>query len=165
MSIPISQMRTLRHRRGGVRAEPLPTQPDDPRTLLPSPWTPTCTPRMEGSSLAFWGHPHLGRPSGWSMSRVARGLALQLAGTHKRLRTTAPAKATSRKKGREPKMDVMTIMPPLLRPGHVSIAEYGVTEGTQARLAPRRCTPSLLPGIPAIPHHPGSHRSQDEAGT
>lgn len=107
---------------------------------------PPHAPRMEGSSLAFWGHPHLGRPSGWSVSRVARSLALQLAGTHKRLRTTAPAKATSRKKGREPKMDVMTIMPPLLRPGHVSIAEYGVTEGTQACLPPQTLHPQPSPG-------------------
>lgn len=55
MSIPISQMRKLRHRRRGVRAEPLPTQPDDPRTLLPSQRAPTCTqngrqlPRFLGS--------------------------------------------------------------------------------------------------------------------
>lgn len=44
-------------------------------------------------------------------------------GTHTKLRMMAPAKPTSRKKGREPRMDVMTIMPPLRRPGHVSMAE------------------------------------------
>lgn len=41
----------------------------------------------------------------------------------------APAKPISKKKGREPRMDAMTIMPPLRRPGHVSIAEYGATVG------------------------------------
>ena len=41
----------------------------------------------------------------------------------------APAQPMSKKKGREPRMDVMTIMPPLRRPGHVSIAEYGATVG------------------------------------
>ena len=58
----------------------------------------------------------------------------QLAGTHTRLRTMAPAKPTSKKKGREPRMDVMTIIPPLRRPGHVSIAEYGVTAGGRRSL-------------------------------
>lgn len=48
----------------------------------------------------------------------------------------APAKPRSRKKGREPRMDVMTIMPPLRRPGHVSITEYGVTNGTQVHYSP-----------------------------
>lgn len=57
--------------------------------------------------------------------------ALQLVGTHTRLRTMAPTKPRSRKKGREPRMEVMTIMPPLRRPGHVSIAKYGVTNGAQ----------------------------------
>lgn len=47
-------------------------------------------------------------------------------GTHRKLRSTAPAKPSSRKKGREPRMEVMTIMAPLRRPGHVSMAAYGV---------------------------------------
>lgn len=57
----------------------------------------------------------------------------------------APAKAISRTKGREPRMDVMTIMPPLRRPGHVSIAKYGVTDGMQAQLLPGHCAPQLSP--------------------
>ena len=126
-----------------VTAEPVPAPLNDPDTARLSP-DPT-PPRVEGSSLAFRARPHLGRPSGGSMPRVPPSLALQWTGTHKRLRTMAPAKAMSRKKGREPRMDVTTIIPPLLRPGHVSIAAYGVADRTQARLLPRPCSPQPSP--------------------
>ena len=58
----------------------------------------------------------------------------------------APAKPRSRKKGREPRMDVITIMPPLRRPGHVSIAAYGVAGRTQACHSPHTAPPALSLG-------------------
>lgn len=73
--------------------------------------------------------------------------SLSAGGTHTKLRTMAPAKPTSRKKGREPRMEVMTIMPPLRRPGHVSMAEYGIAAEDHKPLTPRK-----MP-------HPGSSSS------
>lgn len=63
--------------------------------------------------------------------------ALSAGGTHTKLRTMAPAKPTSRKKGREPRMEVMTIMPPLRRPGHVSMTEYGIAAEDHKPLTPQ----------------------------
>lgn len=58
----------------------------------------------------------------------------------------------------------MTIMPPLRRPGHVSIAERGVTEGTRAHYAPDSAPSAFSQGRTGSPG-PGGRESQEEAGT
>lgn len=60
-------------------------------------------------------------------------------------------------------MDVMTIMPPLRRPGHVSIAERGVTEGTRAHYAPDSAPSAFSQGRTGSPG-PGGGESQGGGG-
>lgn len=111
--------------------------------LLPGPWQ---------AAPGFHSLPGLKGPSAESfLGRVLLSLqasALSAGGTHTKLRTMAPAKPTSRKKGREPRMEVMTIMPPLRRPGHVSMTEYGIAAEDHKPFTPQ--TLGLLPG-PGIP--------------
>lgn len=63
----------------------------------------------------------------------------------------APTKPRSRKKGREPRTEVMTIMPPLRRPGHVSIAKYGVTNGAQVHYSQDTAPSALSQGCTGLP--------------
>ena len=115
----------------------------------PTPYTHT-PPRAEGSFTPKLSPPRKSLP--WGVSPSAARPTPQLADTHTRLRMMAPAKPMSRKKGREPRMDVMTIIPPLRRPGHVSIAEYRVTVGGRRSL-PGHCLTQPPPrdkGVPAL---------------
>lgn len=84
-------------------------------------------------------------------------------GTHTKLRAMAPAKPTSRKKGREPRMEVITIMPPLRLPGHVSMAAKGVA-ADDGWVTPRATVGVLLPGCPGPRGTGGGERAQVSAG-